>query len=357
MIGMAAYVETKSPPSKPLPEDFDHAGTFITFFPIERCYAHAFADEGCRDVNAVIRKMYEGWAANPNCYFKGNIGIGEYYNVSKFAGMAIPFISTMAKDIPYYYKTGARQMCYMHPVVSNLGTLAETNMQMAAQLWDYTTDGNRYFSEFLAKRYRDMAGPMKRFYKTLEQAMRNCQALKHIPNFNPRDHMFQTLRLKGNPQNPVQYFRSSHLSYAPDVDNRTDAPSLLETMELLHKAQTIIDEVILECDDDAVVRKRLLVDARRFHYTHDIVRFYYHIVRLRMFENEGDNEAAEREARYLRVVGEGLRKEDVVTRDGCQDSQVLFKNGLYATYLSAPYAEIMKDYGLEAPPVEFDGVT
>lgn len=355
IIGMIAYLETKAAPTRPLPPDFDHAGTMMTFFPIERCYSHNFADDACSDINAVIRDCYEGWTRNPACSFHGQTCIGEYYNVSKFAGLAIPFMKRMAADIPYYYRTGARALHYMHVVVSDWGTLSLTNMQLSAQLWDHQLDCWAWLDGFLATRYGEHAAAMRDFYCLLEEAMANVQVLKHQPNFNAKDHIFHTLRIPGDPKNPVEYLRARHFQYDGPCEPANDGPSMVQTLELLDMAKAILDHVVMQAEDP-LVRRRLQADSRRFYYTRNMMHFYYHIIRLRMLENQGNTVAAGLEARYLRDIGEALRKEDLVTRNGCQDSVVLFSNGLMSTWLSQAYIQIMKTYGLAVEPVEFDGV-
>lgn len=85
-----------------------------------------------------------------------------------------------------------------------------------------------------------------------------------------------------------------------------------------------------------LVRQRLAADARRFQYTRHVMCFYHCMLRVRMLEIQGATELAAQEARLLRDLGETLRREDVVTRNGCRDSEVLFRNGLPASYLSQP---------------------
>ena len=57
-----AYHETLAPPTRPLPAGFDYANLSVTYFPIERCYAHPLADPTCTEVNERMTREYQGWA-------------------------------------------------------------------------------------------------------------------------------------------------------------------------------------------------------------------------------------------------------------------------------------------------------
>lgn len=359
-IGTTAYLETKLPPTRPLPADFDHAGTFVTFFPIERCYAHTFAAPECTELNVPLCRDYEGWA-NPHCYFQGVKIVGEYYNVSKFAGMAIPFHRTMAADVPYYHATGARGMHYMHVTVADWGTLGLTNRQFAAQLWNAGLDPEAFFQTYLRDRYGDLAYGSRQthltaFYEHLEAALRTIQQLKHIPVLDQgKNHLFHTLRIPGNPAHPVRYFRSRHLQLYGSRVTTDSGPSLQESIRRIDLARNELEWLEQLCADP-LVRERLAADARRFHFTRHMLYFYWHLARLRECENRGDRAGGEVEAQALCKVGEALRAEDRVTRNGCQDSEVLFRNGLYATWLAPVYVQVLREYGITVAPVEDDGV-
>ncbi|MBO9610988.1 MAG: DUF4838 domain-containing protein, partial [Paenibacillaceae bacterium] len=110
----AAYHECLDAPDRPLPDDFDYSRCLVTFFPIERCYVHDFADPCCTETNAKLVRQYESWTKGEERTYRGELFIGEYYNVSSFANMPLLFGDRIAADIPYYYETGARHFYYMH---------------------------------------------------------------------------------------------------------------------------------------------------------------------------------------------------------------------------------------------------
>ncbi len=349
-VGIPAYHETLPIPTKALPQGFDHGGTVVTFFTIERCFAHSLDDASCTEINAGLAALLKDWTENPDCLFRGDMSIGEYYNVSSFVSLAIPFSRTMAVDIPFYYHTGARHMNYMHVPTADWGTLSLTNTQFAAQLWDHGLDCQAFVEDYLKFRYKSHAEEMGRFYDILEQAMLNCKPLKHYAGLEkPRHCLFQILREKGSPESPLTIFTSEHLPYAPAYRLKNDGPSLLETIQKLDEAERILDQVFLDATDPAVAR-RLVDDVRRFRYTRHIVRFLYRLIRVRLFENQDDAVRARLEARALRDVGETLRREDLVMRFQQGDyPHNRYENGLTATWFARAYAQVMADYGLETP--------
>jgi hypothetical protein len=276
--------------------------------------------------------------------------IGEYYNVSSFASLAIPFARTMAVDIPFYREVGARHLNYMHVTTAHWGTLSLTNLQFAAQLWDHRLDCRAFFEDYLERRYGSHPEAMGRFYELLEEAMRNCKPLKHYAGLEkPRHCLFPILRQKGSSGSSIRIFTSEHLPYAPAYRLKNDGPSLLETLQLLDEAERVLDQVFLEVTD-ATVARRLADDVRRFRYTKSMVQFLYRLIRVRLLENQGDPVRAGLEARALRDAGEALRREDLVMRFQQGDRpHNRYENGLTATWFARVYAEVMADYGLETP--------
>ncbi|MBE9479391.1 MAG: DUF4838 domain-containing protein [Chloroflexi bacterium] len=361
LIVCPAYHETLPVPSKPLPEDFDHDRVAVVFFPIERCYVHSFADPACTEINATLRELWESWTKATGKRFHGAMIVGEYYNVSSFSAMAIPLMKVMANDIPYYHSTGTRHMHYMHVVTADCGTLSLTNSLFAALLWNHRTDCDSFVLDYMDMRYRAQAPLMMDFYSLLEKAMANAKPMKHYMGMAGvnRYALFNNLRRKGSPESPSLLFAMKHFPYNPAYRTENNGPSFVEIVEMMGRAAALLDRSLLECEDD-VVAPRLTADARRFRYTHNMVRFLHHFARLRLFENRGRSECAELEARALRDYGEALRREKLMVLHQWQDDEYHFyDSGLTATWLPQAYAEVMADYGLEVletngKPVEKD---
>lgn len=366
LVSVCAYHNTLPPPSRPLPADFDHAHIIVQLFVIERCFAHALADARCTESNAKLHEIWTAWnqAGNP---FRGRLMIGEYYNVSTFAGMSIPFMQIMAADIPYYHRSGATDMDYMHVLAANWGTHALTNSQYAAMVWNPDLDVASWLADFRMRRYGRLAAGMREWYAGLEQAMRNCKPLKHymgvisagppeklwpLPDYRITGLNRQMQKDAGGGE-PVNLFDSEHLRYAGGEGRpANDGPSLLETVAGLQEAARRLDHLLLEAGGDPVLSARLISDARRFRYTCQLVQFIYHLVRLRLFEHRGESALAGLEARSLRVVGEGLRLETEMCRN-FKDAQL--ETGLGATFHSKTFVRLMQHYFPQAYPAEETG--
>lgn len=357
-VTVPAYHETLTPPTRPLPDDFDHANITVQLFPIERCYVHHLDDPRCGEINAKLWEVLNAWKA-PTVPFRGNIMIGEYFNVSTFSSMAIPFTRIMTHDLPLYWRTGVRHIDYMHVITRQWGTHALTNCQFAAQIWDHRLDVAAWLQQFFRHRYGNVAERMQSFHRLLEEALLNCKPLRHYvgkpvdgPVTSPREPLpgytttglNDTLPQDGSPGKPNPIFTTQHLQYAPALRTENDGPSVLETMDLLHQADEVLDQALLECEDPKV-SQRLAADARRFRYTRHQVRFVYYLVRLRMQENRGNAALAQVEAYALREVGETLRAEELMTKFNFPDEEYhFFDNGLTATWHPKTYARIIAKY-------------
>jgi hypothetical protein len=349
-VAVPAYHETLDPPSKPLPDGFDHDGIVVTFFPIERCFVHPFADPSCMELNQPLLEYWKAWTENPENPFHGAMLVGEYYNVSSYASMATPFVRSMSADIPYYYATGARMMHYMHVGMADWGTLSLTNSQYAAMLWQHDLDVDEFVQDYLVNRYGRQWDTMARFYRILESAMENAKPLKHYAGMS-RHTLRNTLR-KGDATDEAALFTTRHLRYDGRSVGTDSGPSLAEIMQLLSEAEALIDHALIRATEPSV-RDRIRADLRRFRYTHETVRFYYHGARMRLFEGMEDGESAGVEARALRDSGEALRRETLMPRldprGDLEDWQRYYTNGLTATWIAGFYLEAMERYGLDTP--------
>lgn len=369
-IVLASYHETLPPPSRPLPPDFDHDHVIVIFFPIERCYAHTLADPKCAETNAPLRKVWENWCGEES-FFRGQRMIGEYYGVSSFGSVGIPFTRTMAEDISYYFQTGARHLNFMHPFTGKCwGALSLSQTQFAALTWNHRQDSKAWLDRFLSARFGDLAGALGGFINLLEAAMRSCKQILHftgrlvapgevvtgrqdIPGYVIASLRTGLLATRA-PEQSDQIFRTRHLQYNRSEEGADDAPSLVETVRLLESAQHLLDAALLGTEDPAVAL-RLVSDACRFTYTRNRVQFIYHLVRVRLFERQQMRDQAATEARLLRSVGEALRMEDVVTK-GCTMNMQLGEgkymdyaaSGLASTFYEPTYREILAHYGLTA---------
>jgi hypothetical protein len=259
-----AYADVISPATRPLPADFDYENCIATFFPIGRCYVHALADPKCTEVNARYIKQYTGWTMDPKRYYRGQIFIGEYYNVSVFKCLPIVFYHTMSADIPYYYETGARHMHYMHCTTKNWGTRALTNYQMAKMLWNPKTNTQALFEDYLACRYGAAKETMRTCYLELEQAFANCRML--------RGGLARGLEREA--KNP---FSSKHMHYEEFHSPTDDGPDFVEIIQHIDTARELIERAAKD-ELSPEQTARVAEDYRALMYGWNTLHFYDHLV-------------------------------------------------------------------------------
>jgi hypothetical protein len=149
-------------PSRPIPRALLDASDYITFYPINRCYAHDLADDACPD-NAVYHAALASWfRAPPNI----PVTIGEYYNVSKFEDLPLLFTTRLARDLPRYHALGARGITYMHLPMVNWGMRTLTQLLYAQLAWNIATDVPAFLEEYFTLWYGPYARPMRKIYET-----------------------------------------------------------------------------------------------------------------------------------------------------------------------------------------------
>ena len=333
-----AYHETLPAPQKPLPADFDYEDCAMTFFPIERCYAHPFADPTCTEVNADLLAKYEGWTKGPGRNYTGSIFIGEYYNVSSLHALPLVFTKVMAADIPWYFKNGARHFHYMHTLTQNWGTWTLNQVLMARLLWNTHTNVDRLVTDYFGSYYPTTTATSRQFYDELEYVSANCKALKHYVWTAEGQY---SLRSKlTNPKLPL--FPLEHLRYEAYHPILNDAPDVVEIEAAVGRARVQLDRAIAGCRDETE-RARLAEDAARFAYGEATYQFFFHLVRTAMNHRENKKDVAAKEFAEVRVLAGKLRQMvEPVKYAGLHASSA---NGLEATQAEKIFDYYAKIYG------------
>lgn len=346
LVATLAYHDTIAPPTKPLPEGFDYDHCTVIYFPIRRCYAHPLADPACTEVNELLVEQFKGWASGPGRHYRGSMFIGEYYNVSLIWSMPVVYTRIMAADIPWYYRNDARHFHYMHTPTRLWGTWTLNQYLMARLLWNVDTDVRQLLDEYFAGCYPTTTERTRRFYEHLEYAGANIKAFKH--NVIRRDGTPYTLYQALHDSN-AEIFPMEHMHYEPHRPVLNDGPDVVEIVEAMNQARREVDDALLECRDPRE-RLRLMEDERRFAYGEAMVRFYYHMIRVGLFQRKNDPEQAcrefvqvERQAEILRGVG------DLIRVTGLSDKT---KTGLDATNALSVYEVYKKRYGQTQPARE-----
>jgi hypothetical protein len=339
LLATLAYHETLPPPKRALPKDFDYENFSLNFFPIERCYVHAFADPACTEINQFLLEDYKGWAIDPNRNYKGSILMGEYYNVSSFKMLPILFTKIMAADIPWYYNNGTRHLNYMHTPTHLWGTWTLNQYMLARLLWDHKTNSAQLLDDYFVRYYPTTTVHTRNFYKLLEEAMSNLKPYKHYAGKN----IYQLRRRLT--KDTVNIFPLDHLHYEAFHPEKNDGPDVVEIVELMKQARAEIDASMLQCKDKTE-EARLIEDERRFVYGEDMIYFYYHLIRTALLHRNAEVASAKLEFAKVREYAEKLFniKDMVAPLPNHSKGDANSPDGFEATQATREYDYFSKKY-------------
>ena len=324
-----AYADVLAPPTRPLPRGFDYEHCIATYFPIARCYVHAFSDESCTEINERYRTHYYGWSQEPERHYRGQVFIGEYYNVSGYKCLPIVYAHVMAKDIPYYYDTGARHMHYMHVTTGNWGTRALTNYQMAKMLWNPKLDVEALWDEYFSGRYGPAAHAMRELYWTLERALCNVTVLKYR----------LARRLEAN---SAELFTERHMRYEESHPETDDGPDLAEMVRYVEQCRGLIDGAMaMELPER--IKGRIAEDERGFAYGERTIHLYDHVVQAIVADRAEKPDEARRQFLLARQYADALRADTTSTT--MSSSHANDRDAFTASRITNAYKRLEGKYG------------
>ncbi len=332
MIYFLAYYDVLTPPTKPLPQDFDYDHCIATYFPIARCYVHTLNDPNCTEYNTRYEKNLYGWALDPNRYYKGQIFIGEYYNVSGYRCLPVMYWRTMTTDMPYYYKISARHMHYMHCTTKNWGTKALTNYQFARMMWNPQLDAKALLDDYLGKRYGAVAPQMRQLYERLDTALGNVTELKYGLSG----------RLNANAK---ELFPRKHMKKEKAHFENNNGPSLTEMVTAIGECQELLKKAQASCSDKAI-RARLAEDAGPLAYGTNTIRFYVVLSQITQDLQAGKKTDALKLLPEMKRLAKAL--EDDTTSTQWSSSHASSPDALEASYVKGAYKRLLNE--LEPPP-------
>ncbi|MFH1070906.1 MAG: DUF4838 domain-containing protein, partial [Candidatus Glassbacteria bacterium] len=267
------YVQTEVMPSRELPADFDYRNTALTYFPIDRCYAHAFDDSLCTEVNRRYLEILRNWRS-ADCKYKGRLFLGEYYNISGFRDLPLVFKSTMARDLPLYIGSGISGFHYMHTSTAHLGVRRLINYQMARLLWNPGLDAESLLAEYYRDFYGPAAGQMRSFYDRLEITVSNVKAWRYY--LRPQLNAVALGRADSVFPIPVMPRHLHYEAYQPDTDDGLDWQ---EMMTRLGECRIVIDKALAE-ELPPAVRARIEEDEYGFRYLEASLGFFDSLISL-----------------------------------------------------------------------------
>ena len=332
-VRFLVYADVLAPPTRPLPADFDYQSCTATFYPISRCFVHNFDHPTCPR-NVAYQKHLHGWAIAPDRHYRGQLVIGEYYNVSRFKSLPICFMHTMANDIPYYYKTGARSFQYMHVTTAHWGNKSLTNYQMARQLWDKDTDGEALWQDFFARRYGPAAETMRRFYESLEKMLSNVEPLKGwSTNLASRLHA-----------GAQDLFNESHLRYRREPGVECDAPTLVEMVEAGRACRALVDQAMALPLPERI-KARIAEDERMFTYGERTLAYFDACAQAFELGRAGQLDEARRHFAEAKRVAELLRQDTWSPALAFNHDEPFELNAFNSTYATGALTHLEKFLG------------
>lgn len=344
-----AYFDTVSPPTRPLPPDFDYQRTSVGFYAM-RCFNHAINDPSCneafvayikraggefavsRPVNAQLNAYLGLWTGGKTPW-KGRVGYGDYYSMARLFQIPNPLMNIIAADIPYAHKLGVWDARYMHPTTSDWGTKTLTNYQFAKMLWDPNLDVPALLAEYFRLRYGAAAQPMCDFYFRLERAMANIMWLKgdFVDRFNRIYKMKDTL------------FIWDHLHLEPYQPAINDGVDLEESLTEMQRCRELLDRALASARNEAAQR-RIREDDAWFQYSSNTIHFYYHMAKTYTRWVAGDRPGAVRSFAEAEKHATLLRTQTlpILVQGVHQPNQA---DGLEAARLMPAYEHFKKEFG------------
>jgi hypothetical protein len=213
-------------PQNPVPKNLLDAGDYVTFYPINRCYAHDYADPAC-SWNVPYTNWLKSWFSQEKPI---PVMMGEYYNVSKFEDLPLLFTRRIARDLPAYYAIGVRGITYMHLPMVNWAMRTLTQVLYAQLAWDIETDVEIFLNEYFTLWYGPYAARMRKVYDLLEEAW------KFSANWRAWSAKSLLTRLLGwDGQKPAESLTAN--------DHFNPLPSGRESIRLMQQALGILNEV------------------------------------------------------------------------------------------------------------------
>ena len=128
------------------------------------CNSHPIVAKSCAGNAKYFRQELEHWAKiTPHLF------IYEYYNKGAWGGLPYHQVHLIKQDIPYYHSLGAE--AFYTQDTGRRWSACGLNHYIAAKLvWDVDLDVDRLLEDFYEKFYAEAAGPMRRYWQTLERA-------------------------------------------------------------------------------------------------------------------------------------------------------------------------------------------
>ncbi|MBN2287786.1 MAG: DUF4838 domain-containing protein, partial [Candidatus Glassbacteria bacterium] len=325
------YVQTEALPSRELPEDFDYKNIVLTYFPIDRCYAHNFDDPLCTEVNSKYFDVLKKWRSK-DCKYKGRLLLGEYYNISGFRDLPLVFKKTMANDIPLFIHSGISGFHYMHTSVADMGVRRLINYQMAQMLWNPDTPPEILWDNYFRDLYGPVSSEMAAFYDMLESTVANVKAWRYY--LRPRMNEVALGKAESVFAIPVMPKHLHYQTYHPETDDGLDWQ---EMMLQLGQCRDAIDNVLAQ-KLPLEIRARIEEDEYGFQYLENSLNLFDSLLSLML-------QPALPEADKKEAFAKAGKSAEFLKQYRIKSPALGVKNAFEATDLGQAYYRLVGIYG------------
>jgi len=326
------YYETLSPPTKPVPENFDYDNCIGTVFPIRRCYVHFLDDSLCTEYNTEIWQEFLGWVKSDPKYYNGQFFMGEYYNVSSIKSLPVIYSRIMIHDIPLYYHHGVRHCHYMHVYTELFGPKRINNYLFAKLLWNFDIDESQLFEEYFTNFYGDAGIKMKELYSQLEYGWANIKQVKHKTPLVGRIN---------SDKDPL--FDLDHLQLKESHPSKNDGVDLEESVLALMECRNIMDQ-LLDQKWSKIIYQRLLEDDKNLQYGENTILFYFYVSQSFLAKRRGNTKDAQDFYKKSISYAKALESEKEIVQSSSSHANA--KDGLDASLIKSAYIKLGKELNL-----------
>lgn len=343
-IFVPAYHETLPEPDRPLPDDFDYDMCKVTLFTIERCYVHDLFDKNCTEANTILADHIREWTTKKDRNYKGELVIGEYFNVSSFVSIPVVLADRISRDIPAYYEIGARHFDFMHMITENWGAKIINYNLYPQLLWNVKTDAKQFLSDLLSAFYLSESGEMENIYKMVEKALENCKYIFHYQFVNGK---ITSLRNNIKTQKP---FVSKHVQYDYIPNDKNAGLDFLSGLALLDEAKDKVTELI-DHNDRPVLRERLSQLQTHLQFGIELYTFYKLLLEYFNAYHKEDKEICKKIAKELYTLNEECVSYKWVLK-GYKYELMFFDSLASASWQKQLYESIIKEADIENASAE-----
>ncbi|GAB5559976.1 MAG: hypothetical protein SynsKO_16230 [Synoicihabitans sp.] len=323
------YQQSLAAPTRPLPDDFDYGTNVGTFFPILRCYVHLIDDPNCTEYNTEHWDAFRGWTEAEDRHYRGEIFVGEYFNVSVNKSLPVIYPRIIREDVAKFHAAGARHMHYMHTDTRLLGVKRINNYLFARALWNTATDFADREDEYFAHLYGEVAQDMREVYRELEFALSNIRQFRYWHHL-PERIIERTFPL----------FHKSHFQLERSTSSQDDGVDLSETLDAFRRLRERLDRVLAR-PVSPEIQTRLAIDVQTIRYGENTVFFYDAVARAMIAERTGDIKRAQAQFERSLPFARALQAETEVVKTAT-NHHVHARDGLHATRIEEAYLELGK---------------